>query len=67
MVRPIDQRREDWIPVKEAAGIRGRRPETVYAWVRSGEVRSWREPGGRILVYRPDFLPALNLARRLQR
>lgn len=63
MARPIDQRREDWIPVKEAAGIRGRTERTVYAWVRSGEVRSTREPGGRILVYRPDFIPPFDYRR----
>ena len=66
MARPIEQRREDWIEVKEAAGIRGRHPQTVYAWIRSGELRAWREPGGRILVYKPDLVPPNLGGRRLR-
>jgi len=57
MTRPIEQQRQLWITMKEAAAIRGRHFDTVRAWVRLGIVRSWREPGGRVLVFRPDVLP----------
>ena len=56
-MRPIETRRDDWIPIKEAAALRGRHELTVRTWVRLNLVRSWREPGGRLLVFRPDIVP----------
>ncbi len=57
MTRPIEQNRALWCTVKEAASLVGRDPRTVQRWVAHDLVRTYREPGGRLLVYRPDFLP----------
>jgi len=53
MTRPIDDQPENWIHVKEAAYLTGRRIETVYAWVHSGAVPARRQPGNRLEVFKP--------------
>jgi hypothetical protein len=67
MTRPIEQQRELWISVKEAAALRGRHVQTVYTWMRTGTVRTWYEPGGRVLVYLPDCVPPSELPPRNMR
>jgi len=67
MTRPIEQQRTLWVTIKEAAALRGRHEDTVQRWVRAGAVRSWREPGGRVLVFRPDFMPPDELPQLTRR
>lgn len=55
MTRPIEQERSRWCTAKEAASLSGRDPRTVQRWVGAGLVRTWREPGGRLWLYKPDF------------
>ena len=64
MTRPIEHERELWITVKEAAALRGRHVQTVYAWIKSGQVNVWTEPGGRVLVYLPDCRPPADVPPR---
>lgn len=64
MTRPIERQRELWVTMKEAAAMRRRHEDTVWRWVRLGAVRSWREPGGRVLVFVPDFMPPDELPPR---
>lgn len=65
-MRPIEQDRTKWATMKEAAAETGRDLRTVQRWVSGELVRTYREPGGRVLVYRPDYLPPTQLpARRL--
>ena len=67
MTRPIEERRELWVPIKEAAALRGRRVETIRDWISKERVRFWREPGGRLLVFLPDFMPPQELPPRRPR
>ena len=64
MTRPIEQQRELWVSVKEAAHLTGRTDKTVRAWVHAGEVRACREPGGRLLVFKPELLLPVSAPRR---
>lgn len=69
MTRPIEAQRDLWITVKEAAALRGRHVDTIARWMRTGSVRIWREPGGRVLVYLPDCQPPVEpppLSRRIR-
>lgn len=61
MPRPIEHDRSLWCTQKEAAALTGRRLRTVQRWVASEQVRTFREPGGRVLLYMPDFLPPVRL------
>jgi len=67
MTRPIEQRPDLWVTVKDAAALRGRRVETVRDWIAKERGRSWREPGGRLLVFLPDFMPPQELPPRRPR
>lgn len=64
MTRPIEQNRDNWCTKKEAAALSGRDTRTIERWVVSGLVRTFREPGGRLLLYTPDFLPPSSLPAR---
>jgi hypothetical protein len=67
MTRPIEARPELWVSVKDAARLRGRHVDTIRSWMEAGRVRVWREPGGRVLVFLPDFMPPQDLPPRLPR
>lgn len=64
MTRPIEQNRDQWCSTKEAAALAGRDYRTVQRWVAFGLVRTFREPGGRVLIYKPDFMPPERLPER---
>ena len=67
MTRPIETHPELWVTVKMAAAIRGRTVRTVRTWVAAGDVRFWKEPGGRVFVFLPDFTPPQELPARVLR
>jgi hypothetical protein len=67
MTRPIETHPELWVTVKVAAAMRGRDVRTVRTWVAAGEVRAWKEPGGRVFVFLPDFTPPHELPARVPR
>jgi hypothetical protein len=67
MTRPIEQHRELWVSMKEAAALRGRHVDTIRNWIAKERVRVWREPGGRVLVFLPDFMPPQELPPRRPR
>lgn len=50
---------EAWIRASEAPKRVHRDRSTVYRWVASGRVRSWR-PGQELLLHLPDLLRAEN-------
>jgi hypothetical protein len=63
-MRPIEQQVSQWCTVKEAVARTGRDHRTVQRWIANGQVRTWKEPGGRLLLYKPDFLPPDQLPAR---
>lgn len=64
MTRPIERDLSKWCTVKDAVALTGRDPRTVHRWMASGQVRTFRDPGGRVLLYLPDFLPPTELPDR---
>lgn len=64
MTRPIEQDRANWCTKKEACALTGRDARTIDRWISADLVRTFREPGGRVMVYKPDFLPPTELPSR---
>ena len=66
MTRPIEAQRDLWATAKDVASLRGRHIRTVWRWMANGTVRTWHEPGGRVLVYLPDCMPSTDLPPMLR-
>jgi excisionase family DNA binding protein len=56
MVRPIDQNPADWCTRKEAAATFRCSTDTIDRWVKAGQLRAKKDPGGKgVMIFVRDF------------
>jgi excisionase family DNA binding protein len=60
MVRPIDQNPANWCTRKEAAATFRVSTDTIDRWIKAGQLRAKKDPGGKgVMILVLDFPPGV--------